>query len=72
MTEYDIKLNPTTLSNLLTDPNGLAQLLEPILNQVLTPVTFPQLPIPTEQFVRTLALQELHRPGYRYFVVHTK
>lgn len=35
MTEYDIKLNTNTLSNLLTDSNGLAQLLEPILNQVL-------------------------------------
>lgn len=35
MTDYDIKLNANTLSNLLSDSNGLAQLLEPILNQVL-------------------------------------
>ncbi len=35
MTEYDIKLNANTLSNLLSESNGLAQLLEPILNQVL-------------------------------------
>ena len=35
MTEYDIKLNASTLSNLFTDSTGLAQLLEPILNQVL-------------------------------------
>jgi putative transposase len=35
MTDYDIKLKANTLSNLLTESNGLAQLLEPILNQVL-------------------------------------
>lgn len=35
MTEYDIKLSTNTLSNLLADSNGLAQLLQPILNQVL-------------------------------------
>jgi putative transposase len=35
MTDYDIKLNANTLSNLLSDSNGLAQLLEPILNQIL-------------------------------------
>ena len=35
MTEYDIKLNANTLPNLFTESTGLAQLLEPILNQVL-------------------------------------
>ncbi len=35
MTGYDIKLNAHTLSNLLIESNGLVQLLEPILNQVL-------------------------------------
>ena len=33
---------------------------------MLAPVSFPQLPILTEQFVGTLAFQELHRPGYRH------
>jgi putative transposase len=35
MTDYDIKLNANTLHNLLSDPNAITQMLEPILNQVL-------------------------------------
>jgi len=43
MTDYDIKLNANTLSNLLSDSNGLAQLLEPILNQVFRNQPFQRL-----------------------------
>jgi len=35
MTEFDLKINASAVSNLLSDPQAFARLLEPVLNEIL-------------------------------------
>jgi len=67
MTDYDIKLNANTLSNLLTESNSLAQLLEPILNQVLQAQASEQLNAePYERSEDRAAYRNGNRPRTLY------
>jgi transposase-like protein len=67
MTYYNIKLNGNALSNLLSDSNGLAQLLEPILNQVLQSQASEQLGAePYERNKERAAYRNGNRPRTLY------
>ena len=72
MSEYDITLNTNTLSNLLAESTGLAQLLEPILNQVLQAQASEQLNAePYERNEDRTAYRNGNRPRTLYTRVGT-
>jgi len=67
MTDYGIKLNGNTLSNLLSDSNGQGQLLEPLLNQVLQAQASEQLGAePYERSEDRAAYRNGNRPRTLY------
>lgn len=69
MAEYDLKVPSTLLSSLLSEQNGLAKLLEAILNQVLEAQAVEQ--IGAERYERS-GQRMAYRNGYRPRQLYTR
>jgi len=69
MTDYEVKLNSEAMSNLLTSKDGLAQLIEEVLNQVLEAEVTEHLK--AERYERSED-RTGYRNGYRFRTVYMR